>query len=380
MKKPRVDKKRAKLVFERLLKALRANRYPYNVASLPQQQIPEDIRKDPLDHAVFLFYVCHLMRGAIQSDMAIRQLVVLRRHTPAFFQPELVSTWDRDRIKNTLVSAIDYHGDEVARFWQVNSKALWERWQGDPRLIFRSTGCADSLRLAITNKKIKGDKPQDLFDHNWGFEGFQGKMASMLAYFLMEAGLIGPFPIAPAVDFHLLRVMLSTEVLKLPKELRIKGVRYDQMYPLGVKVLEQYCKETGVSTVEIGDALWAHSTTACRAAPGNTSLDRTGERDENGKKKIPRQLRVRQDNPEHVSQYEQSCHRCPVQDLCNWNVPAGPYYEVGKFMLYDRVRLEPHWVLFEGLPDHPTPKRLSAGQLAPQLEDQLSLPLCTPDD
>lgn len=369
-----VDTRRAKLVFKRLLHALRSRQYPYNTAQLPQHQIPDEIRRDPLRHSQFIFYVCHFMRGAIQSDMAIKQLVALWRKEPGLFEPEKVADMSEEHIRASLFLALNYHLDEIAAFWLKNSQSLMRRWRGDPRLIFKSASCGESARRLITNKKIKGEKPNnEIFEHEWGFEGFQGKMASMLAYFLMDAKLIEPMALAPAVDFHLLRVMLATQIITVDDDRRKRGFRYDQVYPYGVSLLEEYCKKSGTSSVEIGDALWIISWGLCSIAPGNGSVGR-GQKNPNGKKVLPGRLRVDPHNSEHLERYETSCHRCPVQHLCKWNVPSGPYYEVGNFMLDERMKLKSRPTLFPTLPDHPAPNRQRAGALqSPEESSQLWL-------
>ena len=367
MEKISVNSRRGKLVFRRLLKALRANQYPYNIIKLPQDQIPEELRRDPLRCAQFFFYACYFMRGAQKSEIAVRQLVVLWRHAPEIFHPEVVATYENEqKLKELLALAINYHLDEIAGFWLRGSKSLMSRWQGDPRLIFKAARDGDSARRLMTNKKVKGEKPVDLFDHDWGFEGSQGKITSMLAYYLLAAKLINRLDIAPANDFHIGRVTLGTEVLVPTDELHKHGIRYDQIYKKGEQLMEEFCKSGESSTKELGDALWWLSASLCRIAPGNASVGRSkkrGRRDANGKKVLPKQLKVDPHNTNHLDRYERSCHRCPVESLCKWNAPSGAYYEGGAFMLYPRIRLQPRDTLFQDLRDHVVPRRFRAGAL-----------------
>jgi hypothetical protein len=350
------DNGRAQLVFGRLLDALHSNAYPFNIAKLPQQVIPVEITSNPLRHAQFLFFVCHFMRGAIKSAIAIKRLVMLWHESPDLFNPfEVVRENDVRAIAAKLQRALNYHIDEIAPFWLSNARRLVEYWQGDPRLIFAKSPDAEIIRSRITNKRIKGVRPSQEKDARWGFDGFQGKMASMLAYFLIDAELIDPFEITPAVDFHLHRVMLATEILKFSEG---DSRRYDQTYRHAYSVIATYMREKGASTVHLGDALWVISVELCSQAPGNVSIDRSKERIRNdgSRKPLPRALRVDPSNLEHLRRYARSCARCPIGDLCHWNVRSGPYYEGGRFQLEKRKRL-PDVPEFLRLSDHFAPRQ-----------------------
>ena len=376
--------RRAKVIFRRLLAALRAGQYPYNIAPLPQDQIPEAIKKDSLRYAQFYFYACHFMRGALNSNTAMNQMVALWHRMPELFCPEVVATWeDEGRIKTALALALNYHLDEIAGFWLRNSQNLVRRWKGDPRLLFSGAKNGAAARRPVTNKKQKGKKPShDLFEHDWGFEGFQGKMTSMLAYFLLHAKLIKELDIAPAVDFHLGRIMLSTEIVKVNWQIEKDGVRYDQLYTEGERLLEQFCADGEATTIEIGDALWMLSSVLCRKAPGNASVGRPkkrGGKDQNGDKIRPVSLKVDRHNTDHLVRYAQSCGRCPVEKFCSFNVPSGAYYVEGRFKLNKRVRLNPPPELFTELPDQPVPRRYKAGILQHKEGQQLSFDLDSPD-
>jgi hypothetical protein len=375
-----VDEGRAELVFGRLLAALRRNQYPYNIAQLPQDLVPEKMRSDQLKHAQFLFYVCHYMRGAIRSETAIQQLLALWRQEPWLFAPDEVTRRvnESGTIAEYLRKALDYHTDQIAQFWLENSRRLRDSWRSDPREIFANVSDGNDARDILINRENPraGTKPrQDLFKHGSGFLGFQGKMASMLTYFLMEAKLIAPFPMAPAVDFHLLRVMLATGVLRVDAETVARGIRYDQIQPLGQALLERYCHKKRVSMVEIGDALWALSTTLCRKAPGNASINRSKERRPRRERARPSPLVLDPGNQEHRERYWVSCGNCPAAKYCSANVPSGPYYESGVLLLHGRLILpEPAPGLFGALPLRATKRALFVeGELAAQEIEQFLL-------
>jgi len=361
-----IDHDRARRVFGRLLRALRTRSYPYNVAQLPQALIPEELLADRLRAAQFIFYVCHFMRGALDSTQAIKQLVTLWHASPWMFEPEKVVECELSLVREQLQSAIDYHLDEIAGYWLENSRSLLKKWRGDPRRIFAKAKNYEETVRYIVNKSSKAAVVgTDLFEHEWGFLGFQRKMASMLIYFLVDLKLILPVKGAPpAVDFHLLRVMLANGVLILPDHFYTNGVRYDQVFPHGVKAIITFMEERRVSAVEIGDALWLLSTYLCAAAPGNWSRNRSKERPKRGEKKaLPGVTDVVADNLRHVEAYEKTCARCPVRQTCVLNAPSGPYYEVGVFKLHLRKKIRVRKTLFAGMEDHLAPKRLTRGRL-----------------
>ncbi|MBM3272621.1 hypothetical protein FJY94_05125 [Candidatus Kaiserbacteria bacterium] len=384
----RIDHDRARLVFGRLIKKLREKKYPYNIATLPQEMIPHALRDQPLRHAQFIFYACHFMRGALDSTTAIRQLVALWQRSPDLFKPEVVCMMDVGAIAALLRSAIDYHLDEIAAFWKENSDRLQRLWRGDPRRIFEKVCTADVVYRRVVNKESRACVAgNDLFEDDWGFFGFRKKMAGMLAYFLAEAQLIEPIcDIAPAVDFHLLRIMIANRILILTEDAWTGGAKYEDVYDEGAEAVTVYMRTCKISAVEIGDALWMLSTTLCREAPGNWSTGRSRKRgntwqtptriDHNGKerKELPQPVVIDQYSSEQLAAYERTCHRCPCRKTCTANAPSGPYYECGLFMPRVRTRMRVRKALFDELHDHPVPRRHKAGIVQrPTGHEQLSL-------
>ncbi|MBI5004320.1 hypothetical protein HZC00_04455 [Candidatus Kaiserbacteria bacterium] len=379
----KTNHKRASRVFGILLEAFREVRYPYNVAVLPQDMVPAELRKDPLRHAQFLWYACHFMRGALDSTTAIRQLVTLWSFRPDLFMPEKVVTIPLEEIKGQLVRALNYHIDEIGVFWQENSARLIKYWRGDPRLIFHKLKDGADLRRRVMNKRTQGTRPSnELLNHEQGFEGFQAKMTSMLAYFLIAEKLVSPIEIIPAVDFHLLRVMFETEIL-VPDTYE-RRIGYDEAYKYGANLLECYLKRDFSRSVELADALWLLSSNLCALAPGNRSVGRSTRKNyRDGKKTLPQVLNVDPDDLNHQRWYARSCARCPISDACVRNVPSGPYYEVGMFMIHPRRRMEVPQELFPldtCRHPHTAPRRYKTGNLmTPSAEIQLVLDIDDPD-
>lgn len=368
--KIRVDHDRALRVFDGLVHALKRKKYPYNIAQLPQDLLPEDVRRDPLLHARFLFYVCHFMRGAIDSAHAIRQLVALWYESPWMFDPGHVRALEVPDIRTQLVRTLDYHLDEIAQFWWENSARLSDKWRGDPRMIFKGVTTFHEAARRVANKDGKRrTMATDLFEYEWGFLGFQGKMVSMLAYFLAEAKLIRAIrDIPPAVDFHLLRVMFANRILVVEHMESRTDIRYDTAYPRGVEVVVRYLQKSNVSPVTLGDALWCLSQSACSLAPGNRCVGRRKGQERkvigpDGRKVVPEFLTLDVHNSTHLAMYEHTCARCPAERTCEINVQSGAYYEAGWFRFRKRQKLPKRPALFDTLPEHPRPARYNGGKL-----------------
>lgn len=184
----------------------------------------------------------------------------------------------------------------------------------------------------ITNKAVR--KPKTDPDNRLaGFVGFQKKMASMLHYFLADAELITPLNASPAVDFHLLRIMLATGVLQVEKEAD-EVLRYEHLTPRGIEVTERYCRELGVSSVELGDALWALSVALCSKAPGNLTVGQG--RGATNKRTMPTFQVITWDTKRQVEMHTRSCGVCPAATMCTKNIPAGAYYFGGRFEYRER--------------------------------------------
>lgn len=371
-----IDWNRAELVCGELLAAFRAKDYPYGEAwALPQSFVTDAVKDDPLVHGRFLFYACHYMRGSIKSDYAVKQLVRAWEECPHLFDPFVAQDPKRfSELDALLARLLMYKHEEIARFWQENSRRLALHWKGDPRRIFDGVESANDMYKRVTNKRIRGTRP-DVEEHpEWGFVGFQEKMASMLAYFLMDAKLVADFSASPPVDFHLLRIMLATGVLVVSGE-RTKKLRYEHLTPYGIEVLETYGRTHELSLVVLGNALWMLSVVLCSRAPGNISTGR--KKGENGKKIHPEPRPVDWENEGHVQTYLRTCAACPIEHRCGLNVYSGPYYQVGEFVFSPRAQYPVHEVLnplFGAIPAQLAPRKKKGAQKEARTEpEQLRL-------
>lgn len=360
---------RVEEICARLVGALERDEFPYNVGTEPQELIPASIRADRLKHSLFLFGACFFMRGTIQSDYAFKQLLAIYEIHPELYNPQFLSASDIDKryVFDRFKPFIKYRLFEISEIWLDGFRRLHEDWSGDPRNIFVGVHDADELyrRVVNINSHPKWKKVRNKMR---GFLGYRSKIANMLAYFLMEAGLVEEFVTSSPFDFHNARVFLGGGALRLEGKALY---RYEDVADIGSALVEKYCRTHGVATKKVAAALWVLSTTLCRNAPGNRTLNRTKSKEGNkrdGERHTlnykPQQRKEQPDlkiytpdwsKSEDVREHELSCGLCPVRDLCTLNVASGFYYEDGSFHTQPRTEPLPHLFATDGLPHQKRP-------------------------
>lgn len=359
----KIDMKQAFRVFNPLIDALRSQHPPYHRRNVPQELIPQSIWDDKLLLSRFLFYSCYYMRGPIRSDhvfVALARAQATIPQIPDIFDPSIAKNMSQLELAGVLSGIIGFAAWEIAGYWIDGSRILDERYGGDPRNIFRNIHDQESLKAAIVNKsrtkRNLAEEPKAVsLQHSLdldepGFLGFQEKMASMLFYFLRDAGLIrADLHALPPVDFHLLRIMLSTDIIIL-----IGGNMeiYDNLVGYGFKVVRQYlAMRKDVLPTELGDALWLGSRDLCSQQPGNSSSEHVHfekldislltpeERLDFQAKAKDMLVRSSRRPPAKVDwsvgdtreAYARSCEICAAQKFCTKSVPQGYYYSKADF-------------------------------------------------
>lgn len=341
--KATVDQSLVDIVCDRLIGALRTRQYPYeaNDMPLPQRHVPMEVRDNPLHHAQFLFYACHYMRGTIQSELVFQVLARIWNTDRFIFDPHRLASMEREEaipILTRSLSEIGYKTTEVTAFWYDNSAKLSREEDGDPRrLLLGVETPSDAYGRIVNAKKSKIWKswtPDRVRSTGGGYLGFQEKMTSMLAYFLVDAKLIPAVPLSPAVDFHLIRVMLASGAITL-----LEGhtcARYEDLNWLVISALSSYMRRKRVNAVELGDALWVLSGQLCRLSPTNRTQRSKGTNVRVDRQSLPEIVEPDWDNPNTITRWMKSCGSCPIRDLCRFRVPSGTYYEKGAFTQKER--------------------------------------------
>lgn len=315
----RVDRVRAQTVSRLLLRRMRANGYPYCLPEAQPPQIdtnlPGTMKRGGVEHANFLFILCYWMRGGIESDTAITSLARLHDDHPYIFRPRAARMIHPAFITGLLRAYnLGFSSDEIGRHWVHNARRLDELYGGSAIALF--DGVSDYATACERIRNHRGN----------GFRGFQEKMVSMLIYFLLDSGLITGFPHPIPVDFHVLRTLVSTEILVWPNA--PQGNHYHpKLLQVARRLLQDYCETEQVDPRDLCNALWLFSRTFCRHHPGNKSAvgERHGRKTPVGPTDIAWTIAQRRS-------YDRYCGHCPIESFCRWQIPSAPYYIQGRLI------------------------------------------------
>lgn len=323
-----INWKRAEKIFSRLLKMLENKEPPFDRALGPhrEENMPSNLKLGGREHALFFFCCCYYMRGGIKSDQAIKSLGrIYEKHSQLFdpltFSPEVFLTKEQEIIDMlSLEKSLNYGLKDIARFWVKNFYKLATYWEGNPINLFQGISNYEELCAVIQNRdRFKLHQPN-------GFYGFQEKMVSMLAFFLADTDIIPTFSFPVPVDFHVLRMVVSQNLLKIKNGSDVIDFRNPQILATIRQMSEDYCRKHNVDARRLSDVLWLYSGAMCNNSPGNTvshgdyrarltKLERKGEKNWS-----------KTDN----KNYYRYCGQCQIQDTCKYDVPSGYYYVQGR--------------------------------------------------
>jgi hypothetical protein len=379
-----IDYKMAEKVFGAMIARLGQKGIPYNLAHVPQADhyLPSNLEKGSREHAIFLFMLCLWMRGGVESDTATIFLRKFHEEKPEYFNPLMY--YDRENI--TIQGFVDSIKVELTHYrlsqrveensfgWVYNMRKLARHWDSDPRLIMSDKPSFEVLSKRIIGKTRGGNFDFINEDSPNGFMYFREKMASMIAYFLMDAKLVTLFVTPVPVDFHVLRLLTSNLIIRVRGKDVEQSVGIDfyhsETLRLAREVTQWYSKEYKVSPIALCDALWLLSRTLCRGNPGNSGyvyderrkkIKRIQKKDKHsylsehldvdsdskestvkGRKRY-KGLRFNEYDLFHKSKIEKvrsTCGVCPVKDFCKYNISSGFYY-IGGRLVPERLRFDP---------------------------------------
>jgi hypothetical protein len=385
------DRRQAKIVFDALIKRLSEKGPPYHAAHVPQAQqfLPSNMACGSREQAIFFFMLCLWMRGGVESDTASRFLKEMYEKEPGVFIPDRYWDWGPESTQNQVSYMtgilqryrLGQRVEENAAGWVYNMRKLARFWNSDPRELMK-----DKPKFKVLARRIIGETGKDgAFvneDNPNGFRFFREKMAAMIAYFLMDAGLVPMFQAPVPVDFHVLRLLVSNSVIRVRDKSIEKAVGIDFMksrvQALARKTTEWYCKKYRISPVALCDSLWLLSRNLCRFNPGNSgyaaddkrksvlkamrtvhddhpvldgmemdgNVNSTASPDEmTGLEGRRRYLGLRREEnallkTTMVKSFKESCGVCPLNGFCRYNISAAAYYTAG-MLLPERLRFIP---------------------------------------
>lgn len=313
----KINKKQAIHVFDSLLKLWQEKKYPYNIIQKPQDSfLPKNLKIGSREHALFLFCVCHYMRGAIKSDFAIKKLSLIYERNPELFKPENFSEDNCDthkKLEIELGQDLKYRTTQNALFWKKNLLVIAKDFDSDPRNIF-----LDSEKVLLNY--------QEICDKMIGtFLGFRHKMVSMLTYFYVDAKLIKEFNFPAPIDFHLLRIMVQQGIISFKGD----AIKSEKLLVFARELTSWYAQKRGVSSTDVSDALWLFSQAMCSKNP-YTKIFKKGKY--NGRKTEIRKKHLL-NTPSTFNNYQKSCGLCCVKESCLGTVPSVNYYVKGEIQI-----------------------------------------------
>jgi hypothetical protein len=313
-----VNHSRALVVLDALMARYEANGLPYSAdhVRLPQdaRHLPRGLSRDPVRHAMFFFNLCYWMRGGTSSvDAAIKLGRLFTRH-PDFFDAPVAAQFSEERLVLPLTNVGLTGMINSARvFWPENARRLNAQYNGDPRQIFTGITTYEQLVKRAKNNGKGG-----------GFQGFGKKMASMLAYYYIDQGLIQPQPYAVPVDFHLMRIALANELVRVTPEPSTGNLRSDELEDTLRSLFSWYASKRGVDPRKLTNALWLLGSNLCSNQPGNRA------------KQGPPRARathvapvIYRGTPAEVELLLRTCGQCPLEETCTGNFPSPYYYRKG---------------------------------------------------
>ena len=346
----RINQKRMNLVLGRLMQALQAKEYPYNLDGVTAPQIasnmPHNLRLGSREHALFLFCTCYWMRGGIQSDTAFRSLARLHEAHPEIFVPEKAHLFLEDYLAQKFKEyRLGFQAKQIARFWIINFVRLADWYDGDPVKLFTDIHTYEAACDRIENQRAKKSGQE-------GFYGFRKKMVSMLIYFLTDTGFIKPFHFPPPVDFHVLRIFVAHRMLTLSAREQT-GWIYERLADRVRHYLSIYCLKYKVDPLRLCDAMWLLSRALCNQHPGNNSI--VGKMEMvNGARIRVRMGRRTAIKPTIITwseaqtfAYLRSCGSCPVEQSCSLLIPSANYYVSGVIKVRGERTKSPQQILFK---------------------------------
>lgn len=301
--------------------------YPYNLDST---RVPQDPRHMPrnleldvekcdeqqkIQLASFWFADCYYMRGVNDSNDMTINLAKLYEDHPEIFDFKNAMQLEPRYVESLLLK---YHlpvqHKAISKYWAENARRMIDRYDGNPLKIFDDFDTYDQLLKRGRNDHKGG-----------GFQGFQKKMVSMLSYFYMATGLIEYRNIPLPVDFHVMRMSLSNELIRFENMPASGFVEFEKTADFLREVFFDLADHLDISQLDLCDIVWLYSRDACVNSPTNSQRI-IGKRQGRSTIFAPAINTADQATPEQIEAYDRSCGICRLRETCTHNVPSGPYY------------------------------------------------------
>lgn len=342
----RFNSLKAGRVFMALQDAWREKKGIFANVVLPDERLT--LPPDAVQAANVLFFVSITMRGAVVSDDPVRWLNMLLSMDPGVFIPEFVAKYSNEetilnlfmRITSDIQEAkggskgnghIGPKYREFARSWIHNARFIDQRWGGNILQVYENVKDFEEAFARIDRRQ----NPD-------GLKGMRRKIFSLLTIWLQCQKLIPDFPTPLPIDFHAMRVLLGTEVVKTEFRLLEQAtrpgmenwqrvMRVSENFTDAIAVWSQkFITDNGLDHKAINPALWVLSRTLCADHFQNSCVARTVS-------KAPPSKELKQKPELWPKGYRNPCQFCPVEEDCRLVFPSGPYYRWGFLTPVKRV-------------------------------------------
>lgn len=247
-----IDTARAKKVVSRVDHAFKLRTGLLSeTEDLVENQIPDGVKPLSRDHSLFLFYTVVNDHG-MKSTRLYAQAKTLFLGQRYLFEPtEVVGTFsgpdDSQLVNETGERLGTRYPKETAKRWYLNSERLIEKFNADPRDLFKST--PDARKLI---KEIKS------------FRGYGPKLGGMLLRAIIGLGfayVTGIEDVLVPVDIHDSRISFFTGALKLDND--NAEIDYYAYVTKVQKVLLDTCNSLGIKWLDVDRALWLIGSRGC---------------------------------------------------------------------------------------------------------------------
>lgn len=248
-----IDIERARFVVLRLHEAFKTRSGLLSETDdLVENQIPSGVEPLSRDHALFLFYIVSNDHGMKSARLYARAKALFLEERQLFEPFRVVEDYggpeDINLVESTGRQLSTRYPRETAKSWYINSVKLVEKYQGDPRKLFRST-----TEARILMKEIMA------------FRGYGPKTGGMLLRAIIGLGFSdvrGVENVLVPVDIHDSRISYFTGILKL-NEPSLTSPDYYAYVPQVQRGLLEACNTLGIKWLDVDRALWLIGSRGC---------------------------------------------------------------------------------------------------------------------
>ncbi len=348
--------------------------------TLPQDRY--QLPANPIDAARWFFFAAITQRGGVVSEDPFKWLWSLWEKYPEMYDPQVVThKWTPELIAEKFIEIVGvkkvvgqsevtrqsllwpgsdlklprrgrirpksqekafYKLEEFANSWHENALALARSWGGDLRNVFWGVTEFEEAYRRIDYKRA----PEAV-----SFGGMRRKIFSLLTIWLQEKNLIPQFPGPIPVDFHAIRVLVSTGVIDkrafspfAPRKAEQESLRGRLSLQITERVTDEvalwsqrFCTKYGFSHMDINPAVWVLSRELCVE-----QLQNFGQENQDGSLILIDADELRRNSALWPAEYPDLCSHCPIESLCVRTLPNRPYYRWGVAMTADRVPYPHH--------------------------------------